>query len=226
MRLHRFYTNTKLTSELEYENVEHLHQWRNVFRYGTGDNVILFGRGYEHTYTIEEINKKSAALKEVSVSKSLERSANITLAIALIKKENFELVLQKCTELGVTNFIPLITERSIQKIFSKDRLEKILVEATEQSGWGSVPALAEPVHYKELLTRENCIVLDMSGEKLLQSDLKKLAEVNILCIGPEGGFTEKEISLAEETGTKIISIGDGVLRAETAAIALASIVLL
>jgi 16S rRNA (uracil1498-N3)-methyltransferase len=226
MRLHRFYTSTKLISELEYTNAEHLHQWRNVFRYGVGDSVILFGDGFEHTYNIEEINKKSAELKEVSVSKSLDRNTNITLAIAIIKKENFELVLQKCTELGVATFIPLITERSIQKNFSKERLEKILTEATEQSGWGSVPVLGESVHYGELLARENCAVLNMSGEKLLQENLKKLIDGTVLCIGPEGGFTEKEIGEAEEAGIKIISLGDGVLRAETAAIALASIVLL
>ncbi len=224
MRLHRFYTTEVLTPTLTYTNVLHLHQWRNVFRYEVGDSVILFGDSFEHTYEIESIDKKSALLKEVSISPSKTQEKKFGLALALIKKDNFELVLEKCTELGVTDFYPFVSERSLHKMYSTERLEKILVEATEQSGWGSVPTLHTVQTFEELLSGNKCTVFDMSGEKISTDSFK--SEEEIVCIGPEGGYSENELALAKTKKATILSLPTGVLRAETAAIAVTSITLL
>jgi 16S rRNA (uracil1498-N3)-methyltransferase len=224
MRLHRFYTKVELTSSLTYAEQSHIHQWKNVFRYEMGDSVILFGDGFEHTYTIESIHKKETVLREQSKTISRLQESELTLAIALIKRDNFELVLQKCTEIGVTAFVPLITDRSLQKMFGVDRLEKILIEATEQSGWGSVPILKGPTTITDILEKSPCIVFDMTGIKADIEKIKNLADSKTILIGPEGGFTDTELKLSRDNKSNILSLGVSTLRAETAAILIAGII--
>jgi 16S rRNA (uracil1498-N3)-methyltransferase len=214
MRLHRFYTTEKLTDSMLYLEASHIHQWRNVFRYEAGQELILFGDGFEHTYKIESIDKKSAKLKKISSMPSREWPKKVVLAVALIKKDNFELLLEKCTEIGVTEFQPIITDRSLQKIYNTDRLNKILIEATEQSGWGGVPTLRPIINFKNLLETEDCVVFNMNGEKFTPKNI----EGKTLCIGPEGGWSDDELELIEQKNTQTASLQTGVLRAETAAI--------
>jgi 16S rRNA (uracil1498-N3)-methyltransferase len=221
MRLHRFYTTETLTSELSYTNAEHLHQWRHVFRYQAGDNIILFGDGFEHTYRILSIDKKTSALQQTSVIPSKTQEREVSLALALIKKDNFELVLEKCAELGVTDFYPFISERSLHKMYSTERLEKILIEATEQSGWGKVPTLHEVTTFENLLQGTECVVFHTSGESRHIP-----SSVGIICIGPEGGFTSEEVLQAKEHNSVVANLPGAVLRAETAAIAICSLALL
>jgi 16S rRNA (uracil1498-N3)-methyltransferase len=222
MRLHRFYTTQHLTKELSHTGADHLHQWRNVFRYAAGDSVVLFGDGFEHTYRIDHIDKKSATLVETAKSHSRMHSRECGLALALIKKDNFELVLEKCTELGVTDFYPFTSERSLQKMYGIERLHKILIEATEQSGWGRVPVLHPVQSFEVLVSEQSCTVYHMSGE---QSSAATHSST-VHCIGPEGGYSEDEIEIVRKHNTAIKSLGGGVLRAETAAIAVASLELL
>ena len=221
MRLHRFYTAESLDKNLIYKNTDHLHQWKNVFRYKSGDNIILFGDGYEHIYEIKEILKKEACLQEISKTKSIAQEQEMTLVMSLIKKESFELVLQKGTEIGVTKFVPLITERSLQKIYNTERLGKILTEAAEQSGWGFVPEISSPIKYEDYINKTDCVLIDFSGKNITGNDKNKIK--NIL-IGPEGGFSEKEILLAKKYKVNIIKLNTGILRAETAAIVMAGII--
>lgn len=227
MRLHRFYTTEDLTKDLVYTNQEHLHQWRNVFRYTEGDSVILFGDGFEHVYEIKELDKKVARLEETSKKESLQRTTNITLAIALIKKDNFELILEKCTELGVSTFVPLTTARSLQKMYGVDRLQKILIEATEQSQWGSVPQLAEAVSLSNIIQEQTDSILffDIDGKRNLK-DIQVDNQNKTVIIGPEGGFTDEELESVKKLGINTISVGKNTLRAETAAISISSILLI
>jgi 16S rRNA (uracil1498-N3)-methyltransferase len=218
MRLHRFYTTQELHPLLTYKDEQHIHQWKNVFRYEVGQNLVLFGDGCEHVYSIESINKKEAVLCEQSKEPSRMQAGELALGIALIKRDNFELVLQKCTEIGVTEFTPLITDRSLQKMFGVERLEKILVEATEQSGWGRVPKLSAPIHFdkSEVL---NTVALDQSGTT------QTPVSVDILLVGPEGGWSDEEKIKMTKNKTKVWSLKTGVLRAETAAIVATGIIL-
>lgn len=226
MRLHRFYTTQKLTSPLIYTDISHIHQWKNVFRYELGADVILFGDGYEHTYKVESITKKEAVLTEIDKVRSKIQSKEITLGLAIIKRDNFELVLQKCTELGVTTFIPVITDRSLQKMFGLERLDKILIEATEQSGWGKVPKLEKVYTLKATLENYPCIMFDLAGTKINLIEIKNLADFKAVLIGPEGGFTESELQLATDQKATILSLGVSTLRAETASIVVSGIVAL
>jgi 16S rRNA (uracil1498-N3)-methyltransferase len=180
----------------------------------------LFGDGFEHSYRIEDIDKKSATLVEIAKTPSRMQSRECGLALALIKKDNFELVLSKCTELGVTDLYPFISERSIQKMYGEERLHKILVEAAEQSGWGRVPTLHSVQKFEDMVQNNNCVIYDMTGEASTDFDTR------IICIGPEGGYSEHELQLAKDFGTKIRKMGEGILRAETAAIVAASLRLL
>ena len=219
MRLHRFYTSRALPQLLTYTDKDHIHQWKNVFRYSAGDSLILFGDGFEHVYKIESMDKKAATLREDSRSPSIMQEKELTVALALIKRDNFELVLQKCTEIGVTNFIPLITDRSLQKMFSVDRLEKILTEATEQSGWGSVPKISDPIRFNAIEMKD-ATVLDQDGAR----EVPKTS--NVLLVGPEGGWSEKERVEMVNKKYSVWSLKTGVLRAETAAIAISSLILI
>jgi 16S rRNA (uracil1498-N3)-methyltransferase len=218
MRLHRFYTTEELTADIRYTDGDHLHQWRNVFRYTAGDRVILFGDGFEHEYRILSIDKKIATLRQTNTRKSKLQEKNIVLALALIKRENFELALSKCTEIGVTEFIPIITRRSLQRGYNVARLKKLLVEATEQSGWGSVPKIHDVTLLEELAT-QNITMLDMSGVPLDRVD----TDTTILCIGPEGGWDDTELLFGQENG-KVVSLNTGILRAETGAIVVSGII--
>jgi 16S rRNA (uracil1498-N3)-methyltransferase len=214
MRLHRFYSQDGLNQTIVYKHEEHLHQWFKVFRYGVGDKIILFGDGYEHTYNINSVSKKECLLIEESKSPSKIQTKQITLAMSLIRKTNFELVLEKCTEIGVTTIIPIITERSEQHIYNIERLQKILIEATEQSGWGRVPKITEPLDFRELV--------DTYHKTLTVAHTGGGAEIHkgtcVIAIGPEGGFSDSEIEYAQKNGVHILTLPTGVLRAETAAI--------
>lgn len=225
MRLHRFYTTTELGKDIAVTDNGFIHQWKNVFRYTAGDNVILFGTGYECVYKITSIDKKSVELEFVSQTKSLKRQKNVILALSLIKKDNLELTLQKCTELGVSGFILVQTERSEKKGFNRERLKKILIEATEQSGWGTVPIL-EGVKKLYEIFEENKNVLVLDGDDADTFSKIALPDGATICIGPEGGFTEKEIALAKEMKIPTATLGKNTLRAETASMAVSSLFLL
>ena len=139
--------------------------------------------------------------------------------LAILKKDNFELAVQKATECGVSNIIPVITERTIKTGLNTERLEKIVKEASEQSGRSIVPKILETMELKEALQHgtknEEKVIFHLVKENY--EPKKNVTTVSIF-IGPEGGFTEKEINLAKESGYEVASLGDLTLRGETAAI--------
>ena len=225
MRLHRFYTTTTLDKNITVTDSAFIHQWKNVFRYGAGDSLVLFGGGCECEYKIMNMDKKSVELELISQKESLKRTSHLTLAISLIKKDNLELVLQKCTELGVGGFVLVQTDRSEKKGFNRGRLEKILIEATEQSGWGSVPTLSDVMKFSEVLSEyPGAVVLDGEAERAFLKEA--LSKNTVVCIGPEGGFSDAEVGVARASGARLLSLGSNTLRAETAAMAAASVALL
>ena len=166
---------------------------------------------------------------------SNEPELKITLYQALIKKDNFELTLQKCTEIGVSAFVPILAERSEKKGFNALRALKVLKEAAEQSGRGIVPALAEPLDYRLAVSRvaatdTSTAIFHPDGEPIgSYSKSGKLLALNIF-IGPEGGFSEAEIDFARDFMKKgrpldIVSLGKLILRAETAGLVATGILL-
>lgn len=231
MKLHRFFNKTGAAGEiLNIIDEELLNQIKNVLRLKTGERIILFdGELNESLAEIKEIGKNSLTVKILKTEKNQNEPQNQTiLYCALLKRENFEITVQKITETGIKEIHPIITERTIKLNFKKDRLEKIIKEAAEQSGRGIIPTLNETLDFKkavESASKNNLnILLDSIGEPFNNNlstsqvdNLKKSARVGIF-VGPEGGWTEKELAFAKSKNFKIASLGKLTLRAETAAI--------
>jgi 16S rRNA (uracil1498-N3)-methyltransferase len=152
MKIHRFYNKQPLGEEnikLESKNnKELLHQFFTVLKFKIDEEIILFNNdlnnlknNFDYIYKIKNINKNICELELINTKENLsqikEIKKDIVLCQTLIKKDNFDFVLQKCTELGVLKFIPIISERVEKKnilSFNKERSEKIIIEACEQSG--------------------------------------------------------------------------------------------
>lgn len=144
-----------------------------------------------------------------------------------------ETILNMCTQLGVTNFIPILSERTVKTGWNYERMEKIVSEAVEQAGFSSVPQIAkEPKKLEKVLEKlkeekenlDTLAVFDFDGVPL--SSLRHLISVDTIFIGPEGGWSEKERGIFKKYKVKSISLGQNVLRAETACVAISSIFLL
>lgn len=221
MRLHRFIGNFNFNGkELVVTDDELINQWRNVLRLKTGDTLILCnGKGQEAEAIIEEMNKGEIilSLKDINTpDREPEKSASLFCAV--LKRENFELVVQKATEIGITRIVPLLTERTVKTGFNRDRLEKIIREACEQSGRTILPELKDPVDFATAITKVNpleTVLFDLSGEVAIPCTLNPNP---CIFVGPEGGFSEKEVILAKDKGCTIASLGSLTLRGETAAI--------
>lgn len=237
MRLHRFYLSQPLGEEIVIGSVSTIKQMYNVFRYKEGDLVTLFnGEGSDVTYKIKSISSSVCELLKVDDKSSVLIDKKINLYISVIKKDNVELVAQKATELGVSKIIPIISERSEKKGLNKERLEKIVVEASEQCGRGDIPFINDIKSFDEAISsqKENSLSVfaQMNGlkisEKTFQDKLilakEKNSEINIW-IGPEGGWSEKEIEKFEQVNVVGVSLGQTVLRAETAAIVAVALML-
>lgn len=244
MRLHRFYVNKPLGEEIVVENVgdtevekKLLHQWTNVFRYTSGDEVFLFSSvtpGKDFLYKILSISKQAATLTLVTSSPNIVPTFPLTLVMALVKKDTFETIARQATELGVTHIIPVVATRSEKKNLNFERLSTIVVEACEQSGRGAIPILSDIVSFESLCipnTESISIIGSLSGESLtkitekgLFKDLSKEKGLT-LWIGPEGGWTAEEENLARVAGILPFLHTTTVLKADTAAIALLSALL-
>jgi 16S rRNA (uracil1498-N3)-methyltransferase len=195
--------------------------------------IVFDGSGIEFLVEIEEFSKREIICIVKEEKTGVKRTKNLSLCFSMIKKENMELILQKCTEIGVTSFFPLISERTVKTGWNADRMEKIVNEAVEQSGFSDIPTmLQEPMKLEKLLEKfkrekenmDGLCVLDFDGVML--SSLKHLISVDTIFVGPEGGWTEKERNLFDKYHVKKISLGRNVLRAETACIASSAIFLL
>lgn len=217
MRLHRFYIGNESPSAIS--NPDLVHQWRNVFRMHEGDPAILFGDdGIESTCTLVSIDKKSASW-HIASSKQGKRSASeLVLCAALVKKDNFDLIIRQATEIGVTKIIPVISERSEKKGLNMERARRILVEASEQCGRVDVPNIDEPTSLDDVLASKNgdVIAFDPKGQPLNSQLVHNASNTPNVFIGPEGGWTERELQLFMSHG-KLYSLPTFVLRAETAA---------
>ncbi len=231
MRLHRFYIEETIgdKKEITLSDEALVHQLRSVFRLKTGDNLILFD-GSSSEY-VSEIVLITSERVDVTVSEVHDTcyspKKNIHLLQSVIKKDNFEWVLEKCTELGVSHFTPVISERTEKKNLNLDRARIIVKEASEQSGRCSVPIIDEITDLKDVLEKhgDEIVVFHMEGTLLRDSSCATKETLKVL-IGPEGGWSEKEITLFKEKNIPIISVGSQVLRAETASIAIATLLLL
>ena len=231
MRLHNFFIEQKIgdRSEITIDDSDLLNQWRHVLRFNTGSTVVLLDNsGFEYLAQFVELTYRGATLSilEKRKNKFLPKK-EIFLFQALIKRDKFEWLLEKGTELGISHFRPIITDRSVAKKINIARAKKIVKESAEQSGRGILPSLYEHVKLSELLSMYQFpyIVFDPSGGAWTHRDFEKTNALGIL-IGPEGGWSDQELALLRNKKIPIISLGTQILRAETAAIAVSSLLLL
>ncbi len=239
--LHRFFIKPDQIKGAEVTLTQpQAHQIRNVLRMHPGQRIIVLDNsGWEYLVELTTVDRDE--IRGQVVEKRLnhsEPSAKVTLYQALLKGDNFELVLQKGTEIGVVSFVPLISERCIVGDLDyvekrRERWERIIAEAAEQSGRGLLPKLEEPVLFakacRDFKLRGGLALMPWEGEKRrsLKDALageKKPFSVSLI-VGPEGGFSEKEVEMARRYGVTTVSLGPRILRAETAGIVAAALVL-
>lgn len=234
-----FVTKSDIQGEILTLSPRHAHHIRNVLRLRPGGRIIVLdnaGREYEATLT--EIGKKHALARIESERPAAgEPQTQITLFQAMLTREKFETVLQKCTELGVTRFAPVLTQRSIVRKTAAaparlDRRRTILAEAAEQSHRGMIPRLDEPVQFAkaiESLADFDCCLIASPAERQMSLNQALRSKDNprtiALLIGPEGGFTDAETALAADAGAIAFALGPRILRTETAAIVASAIIL-
>jgi 16S rRNA (uracil1498-N3)-methyltransferase len=216
---------------------EEFHHLCHVSRAQSGQEVWLFDeRGTSYLTRIEEIRKGEAKLLILESKEKDEPNVRIVLAQAILKKNKMEFVLQKATELNVMTIIPVLASRSIARIDRNSeaklsRWRKITVEASKQSGRSEIPEVTPPETLKKMLEKRREVMklfLNERGGECLKdillfyhsavSEKAVLPSSVILLIGPEGGWTVDEEQDILGCGFKAVSLGNLILRAETAAV--------
>ncbi len=231
MKMHRFFIAPGMIEGgvIRIEDAALLHQLKDVLRFKPNDTVLfLDGTGKEYTAVIAELSPKflRAEIAETRMNDH-EPKLRITLYQSLCKKDKFEWIVEKGTEVGVAAFMPVQASRSEKLGLNRERVERILREAAEQSERGIVPTLGDTISFSEALdsAEGEKILLDGSGKSVRTFDLRHSTDRLNLFVGPEGGWTPEELALAREKGAKIVSIGPRVLRTETAGMVAAAIFL-
>jgi 16S rRNA (uracil1498-N3)-methyltransferase len=223
---------------------EKAHYLFSVLRCKEGDELTVFSdQGVCFRTEIIKADRKEVISEVIAeLPCDVESPLHITLVQALLKGEKMDWVIQKSTELGVREIIPVITERSqVRETRKAARWRKIAEEASRQSGRSVVPIVYEPAGVKEFLEGSEPVrhgdakgfIFWEDGGASFNEAIKKLSVSPgppftgypvYLFIGPEGGFTHEEVALAEEKGFQVVSLGRRILRAETAAISAVTLV--
>jgi 16S rRNA (uracil1498-N3)-methyltransferase len=205
------------------------HYLTKVMRIKVGENFSLFNSNGEWLAKIKEISK--GIIEFIVIEKLRQKSIDkeIWLAFSPIKSNYFNFMIQKSTELGVTRFIPIIFDRTIVRKINKERLEKIIIEATEQSNRINIPTLEKPQNLKNFLSNNSkkidLVFTDLNSEKKKLEINKEANKPLCAIVGPEGDFSEKERELILKfKGVKSININQNILRTETATISIISII--
>jgi len=202
------------------------HYLSKVMRINIGQSFSLFNQSGEWEAKIKEINKGIVEFLVIKKLRSANNERDIWLAFAPIKLNYLNLMIQKATELGVTRFIPILTERTIVRKLNDKRLNKIIIEASEQSNRLKVPKLEKILKLNEFLKlnqNTNIIFGDLNTDNS-KINFKSSDQICIL-IGPEGDFTVKERENILKLKKLIpLKINQNILRSETAAISMISII--
>jgi 16S rRNA (uracil1498-N3)-methyltransferase len=213
---------------------------RNVLRMKQGDTLtVTDGKGHLFKAMIEESHRKGVRAKIIKALPAPAPSPiNIHLVQALIKSRPMDILIQKTTELGVGSITPFISERTAVKMRDEQlsrkmvHWEEIMKAACKQSGNSNLPALNPPLKFEALIGNDHPqgTLKLLLWEREKEADLKAILRTRgqlphiMVVVGPEGGFTLREIRLARDAGFHIVSLGSRILRSETASITLISII--
>lgn len=214
----------------------------NVLRLKIDDKIQVCNeeKGINYNTKITEINKDFVKCNILEkIESNSEANIHINILQGLPKAEKMELIIQKCTELGVKEITPVEMERCIVKLDGKsenkkvERWQKIAEVAAKQSGRDKIPHINSVINIKNvcnILENYDIVLVPYENERnvTLKEVLAKLPKRDLkiaIIIGPEGGFEEKEIKMLEEKNCKIVTLGNRILRTETVAIAMTSVIL-
>ncbi len=233
--MYRFYLeNADFTKDrIVVSDRDELHHMKNVLRLKRGDRFRVFnGQHKEAEVVVEAVNDASVEGRIQVIKQTDALKIKIILACAVPKKAKFESIIEKCTELGVDEIIPLRTQRS-DVIFSHEKLSlkqqrfsKVAINAAKQCKRGDIPKIAPMKGLKEVLEQRDrasiaifpCLVNDQQHIQKALAPLKADQTVYVF-IGPEGDFTPQEVKMAQDNGCIPVSLGKTVLKVDTAAIA-------
>ena len=238
--MHRFFVTTIDKDRVTFSD-EQAHQMRQVLRMVVGDRVVALvdGAGWEYEAELVQVDKKGVtAVIQQKRLVTTEPAIHLTLYQCLLKRDNFEWVLQKGTEIGVSRFVPLLSERTVAHPPKKlDRWQRIVTEAAEQSGRGCIPEIAPANRLTDVLASWQPVQFGLMpwvaedsvtiGSALAQAEpveAEALVEASVF-IGPEGGWTDDEVENGRSAGLIPVTLGKRTLRAETAAIVAAALVM-
>ncbi len=204
------------------------HYLNKVMRIKIGGFFSLFNNNGEWLVKINDISKGIVEFKVLEQLRQKENSQEIWLAFSPIKSNYFNFMLQKATELGVTKLIPVLYDRTIVRKINYERLEKIIIEASEQSNRINVPTLEKLQNLKNFIKKNynkiDLIFTDLNSKNKSLEIKKSNNKPLCIIIGPEGDFSENERKLILNfEGVKPIKISENILRTETAAISIISI---
>ena len=203
------------------------HYVTKVMRIKIGEIFSLFNSSGEWEAKILTLSKSVVEFNIIKQLRQKESTKEMWLAFSPIKSNYFNFMIQKATELGVTKFIPIIFDRTIVRKINKERLEKIIIEAAEQSNRINVPSIEEPQSLKNFLSNEkmDLIFTDLNSQNKKIDSGKLTNNPTCVIIGPEGDFSEEEREkILSFKGVQPIKINENILRSETAVISAISIV--
>ena len=205
-----------------------------VLRMKAGDRATVFnGQGVEATVEFAKVEKGRVTLRKIQVAKTLPLMCELTLAQAVPKGKNMDLIVEKATELGAAVIAPLLSERTVvradegEALTKRDKWQRVVIEAAKQCGQNWLPRVTKPMGLKEFFAQGEKYDLMLIAslqpgavgvkQALAEAGTKRPRSVLVL-VGPEGDFTPAEVNLARNHGCRPITLGPIILRTETAAI--------
>ena len=202
------------------------HYVSKVMRIKQNQVFSLFNSSGEWEAKILNITKSIVEFNVMKQLRQRENTKDLWLAFSPIKSNYFNFMIQKATELGVTKFLPIIFERTIVRKINKERLEKVIIEAAEQSNRITVPSIEDPQKLKSFLNNDIDLIFTDLNTANTKIDLTKLTtKPTCVIIGPEGEFSEEEREeILKFNGVQPIKINENILRSETAVISALSII--
>ncbi len=232
MTIPRFFITQKIqedASRITLQDSSVAYQVKKVLRKKEGSEIMLLdGSGFEYLCVISSLSSVLLELEIVEKKKNTNESMRpVRLYQSIIKKDKMEWVFEKCTEIGVSEFTPILAEHSVKLKINEERSRHIIREASEQSRRGKIPVLTDTVSFSKAISEINLkensltIVAHNTGNYPHIKDVlvkeKNNRPVNLF-IGPEGGFSESEIEVFQKQECTFVSLGVTTLRSETAAV--------
>jgi 16S rRNA (uracil1498-N3)-methyltransferase len=219
---HFFASEEDITEDLILLKDKEFTHCCRVLRYKSGDKISIFdGNGRIYETEIATVGKNEARCKILNLQqKNRENSLQIHLAVGLVKSKALDLIVEQACSLGISTFYPVETEHSVKKNFNHDRYVKKALESIKQSGQWFLPEIHDVMSFGHWLQRAEKLPKKLIGYQHSQNYLNKIdftgtTELGVF-IGPEGGFSEDEIHIAESRGFHTVNLFDGRLRTELA----------